>query len=259
MNMREDLVMGRTSIGLAEETVCSLVVAEADGTLNASCLVSFFRLGELVMRNTLWMASVVFLACSAVSFAAPVSIGDQSFEDAGLAAGGWSNTLSGGWTNPGSAGQSFVEYISGFSADGTHHLGIQDGGLVYQDVGSFQPNTVYTLTLNIGNRNNDWAEATNASTWEIQDTLGLVYATASLDALTIAQGTFSGDQWIEYTTPVSGGPTGAIRIALSTTGSGRAHWDNVRLDATLVPEPSTLALLVLGGGSLMMGRRRRRR
>ncbi len=212
------------------------------------------------MRNSLLMASVVFLSCSTVSFATPVTINNHSFETPDLSTGAtWTNTIT-DWTNTSAAGTSFIERIPGFSSDGAQHLGIQGGATVYQDVGLFADNTTYTMTVNIGNRNNNFTRIGNTSTWEILDTLGTVYASGVWDAEAgTADGTFGPDQSIVYSTPASGGPTGAIRLALRQVGEGRSHWDNVRLDYTAVPEPSTLALLALGGGSLMMGRRRRRR
>jgi len=48
----------------------------------------------------------------------------------------------------------------------------------------------------------------------------------------------------------------ALRIELTGPTGNQAHFDNVQLDATLVPEPATLSLLGLAAGGLLTRRRR---
>jgi hypothetical protein len=60
----------------------------------------------------------------------------------------------------------------------------------------------------------------------------------------------SGDAW-------AGKPIGVQLIAASGTGVGYWDLDNVRLEATVVPEPGTWALLGTGAGLLWVAGRRR--
>ena len=50
---------------------------------------------------------------------------------------------------------------------------------------------------------------------------------------------------------------GNLWISLQNSGAGRSHFDNVRLDAAVIPEPSGLFLLVLGIAGIAARRRRR--
>ena len=60
--------------------------------------------------------AIAWLATALVALAAPVAIGDHSFEGNSLSAGGWSNNLGPEWleTAGPNSGSGFEEWIPGF-------------------------------------------------------------------------------------------------------------------------------------------------
>jgi hypothetical protein len=224
------------------------------------------------------------LACvlimSAVVSAAPIAVVNHSFEDAGLAAGGWTDATPSGWQEsvPGSNG-SFSEAITGFAADGTQHQGINglqttiNGGIlpagsfeysVWQDLGvPLQPNTEYTLTVAIGNRNASFTIPDSVSVFALQAG-GADVLSDTFDASTIPESTFV-DQSLTYVTN-SSPPAGNLGIRLANLDLGlvaggaainaRSHFDNIRLDAVAIPEPTGLALVAIAFGFIGCIRRR---
>ncbi|MDA7649507.1 hypothetical protein N8580_04145 [Akkermansiaceae bacterium] len=64
--------------------------------------------------------TILFLLLAPFVHAAPLVIGDHSFEGNDLAAGGWSTAVGPEWS-----GSGFEEFITGFSAEGTDHLGME--------------------------------------------------------------------------------------------------------------------------------------
>ena len=167
-----------------------------------------------------------------------------------------------GWQPEGDGGN-FVEYIVDFSSDGNQHLGMAEGHETWQDLGiGLEANTVYTLTVNAGNRDDNFTPPGQASTFGLYvggaaGGGGTLLADGTFDAeANVADAAFSDDLSITYTT---GGTvdSGNLFISLRSTGAGRAHYDNVRLDATLIPEPSGLGLSLLAGLGLLGIRCRR--
>ncbi|MGC4013165.1 MAG: lamin tail domain-containing protein [Luteolibacter sp.] len=171
--------------------------------------------------------------------AAPVTIGDPSFEGNSLSAGGYSYNIGPEWT--GTSGQSssnaFEEYITGFAADGTDHLGMELSYDVWQDLGvTYQANTRYTLTVGCGNRSGN-TQPGNQSEYHLADSTGTIRATGLFNASTIPVSTFADAPALVFDTPNDPDAIGkTIRILLRARGTGRSHFDNIRLDAqTLVP------------------------
>ena len=193
--------------------------------------------------RTLSFLTLLFLPC--LSFAAPVAIGDASFEGNALAAGDWSNDLSPEWQETGgpSNAAGFEEYIAGFAAEGTDHVGMNSGHAIWQDLGeTYQANTIYTLTISAGNRSGQ-TNTGNQTTYSLANPGGTTFASAAFDASTIPAGTFSDAPDLVFDTnsnPAAVGQT--IRILLSGGGGGRSHFDNIRLDAT-AGEPDGSATL----------------
>ena len=139
------------------------------------------------------------------------------------------------------------------TGDGAQFAFINSGAAIYQDVGLLQPSTVYTLTIASGNRTtNDGSSSGSISLVNGTSDTGTVLSSL---AITPPTGTFA-----DFTTTFTTGASvvGDLTIVLNSTSSATAqiNFDNVRLDATPAPEPTSAALL-LGSGAMLMLRRRR--
>ena len=206
----------------------------------------------------------VFGALTGLSQAASVTIQNPGFEAPDLTAGGptWSNDLGtgGGWLNQDNStnsNQSFIEAIGGFSADGAQHIGMESAWGVGQDTGIvFQANTRYTLTVAVGNRNANFSPVGNISQYGLVDGIGGIHSSDFVDASTLPGSAFVDAPALVFDvsagSPLIGEP---VIIGLASAGAGRAHFDNIRLDASTIPEPTTGLLAGLAG--LMLLRRRR--
>jgi hypothetical protein len=198
------------------------------------------------MRIFLWaILSTALLASAWRSAAAAVGIGDYSFETNSLAAGQWAYDLGPEWQEAGGPanGNGFEEYIVGFVAHGTDHLGMVEGHDVWQDLSvAYQPNTRYTLTVATGNRNGSTTTG-NQSQYLLADSTGTVFATGVFDASTLPVQTFGDAPALEFDTQTMPTAVGrAIRIVLQARGSGRSHFDNIRLDAEPLAPNGTATL-----------------
>lgn len=223
-----------------------------------------------------------WLAGSSRALAEAVPVANHSFENAGLTAGGWSDCIDVAcgnpdpewWINPDTFGISntntaFAEVISGFAADGTHHVGI-DSDVVGLEVAQninlpVIPNAIYTLTVAVGNRNANFSPPNSLSQIALYAGNPATFGGTQLAATTFAAGAMLGpsqfaDVTLVYTTS-SVVPAGDMWISLQNVGAGRSHFDNVRLDVALIPEPSTLALAAIGATAIggVAWRRRRRK
>ncbi len=188
------------------------------------------------LRAVLFAAS---LALPRVALAEPVAIGDPSFEGNSLSPGQYSNNLGPEWqeTNGPNNPNAFEEYIVGFAADGTDHLGMSNNHNVWQDLGvTYQPNTRYTLTVAIGHRNGN-TQSGNQSQYRLADDTGTVYAEGIANAWSLPPQSFDDAPSLVFDTPSNPAAVGkTIRILLRARGGGRSHFDHIRLDAApLVP------------------------
>lgn len=185
------------------------------------------------MRERIWLAGWILSAAVAwTARSADVPVRDPSFETNSLSAGGWTTDLSPDWseTNGPNNGSGFEEYIAGFAADGTDHLGMELGHDVWQDLSvTYQANTVYTLTVAVGNRS-EFTASGNQSTYIVADSVGTIYATGITDASAVSVGSFADAPALTFNTaenPAAVGQT--IRILLQARGANRSHFDHVRL------------------------------
>ncbi len=133
--------------------------------------------------------------------------------------------------------------------------------------GNILPNTVYTLTVALGNPRNadDTAFGVPADITLSLLANGLVIPAASttITGTSIPNNTFT-DYSVSFTSPLSGGVDGeALNVQLFTSqpdGLNRQSlFDNIRINATVpVPEPSSIILCGLGAMGLFVTARRRR-
>lgn len=212
----------------------------------------------------LWIC-VSAMMCIGNVWAEPIAVSNASFELEALDPGGWTNALqpaaagepSSGWIgrNGGSDGGTFIEHISGFHADGNQHLGMQNNYYVFQNTGvPWEANTVYTLTVAIGNRNAGFSPEGALAI------IGLTTIDAAPDpdnrlADMNANEMIENDPWLAVAhelipPPMDEStfedavlifqtgdalPAGNVAIFLGDDAStGRAHFDHVRLETTPV-------------------------
>ena len=226
------------------------------------------------------LLSAAALITVSVAHANPVTVNNNSFQSQAQTAGqttiltpngptGWTgfNVGSGGNYDIGLSGENGSDYTSGplaAPASGSSYLwinrfngnGTQVAG-IYQDVGLLQADTTYTLTVAIGQRagtgpNGSWSPGV-ISLLNGTDNTGTVEATGGGLPSTP-------NSWQDYTASFSTGASvsGDLIIDLSVidAGSIQADFSNVSLDASPVPEPTTMALAGLGSLALIALRRK---
>ena len=125
---------------------------------------------------------------------------------------------------------------------------------------SLQANSVYTLTVGVGNRNTGFTptDGSQASTFGLYaggdaGDGGTLLAESTVDAGPLGESSFADFSLVYETTDAL--EAGDLFVSLRTTGGGRAHYDNVRLE--VIPEPTSLTLIGIAGLGLMSLRRRR--
>ncbi len=198
--------------------------------------------------------------------ATPITVVNHSFEIPTLADGGASDANAYGWGGyfPSTGGtilwnppESIFTGAAGngtpAGADGaniaTLYTGTTSGSyaVLQQKTGApWAANTVYTLTVAIGDRK-DFAA--------VPITIGFIDAATStwLSSVTVQPAELTNDAFVDksvtFSSPTAGGEGHILTINFIADADGVGSaiaLDNVRLDATVVPEPGTLALLSAG-------------
>lgn len=191
------------------------------------------------------LLTAILLVFSFRLLAVSVPVGDYSFETNNLAPGQWWYDLGPEWEESGGPvnGSGYEEYIVGFVSDGTDHLGMDQGHAVWQDLAaSYQANTRYTLTVAVGNRNG-LTQTGNQSQYLLADSLGNIFATGIYDASALPPQSFADAPPLVFDTPDNPAAVGrTIRILLMAGGSGRSHFDHIRLDAEPLTPSGTATL-----------------
>jgi hypothetical protein len=198
----------------------------------------------------------------------PVTVANFSFEQDVASPGETVPTVPSGWTAFNKAGSADIGSQWAGGVDYTTHTPVAApaagnqycyvnmfnpsvAGGIYQDVGALQANTVYTLTVAIGSRNDRINSPGIISLLNGSNNNGVVLAGGG--GLPTAQNT-----WRDYSiTFVSGASvSGDLTIALSADGNGttiQADFDNVRLTkAPITFTATTFGALKVSGGNLIL-------
>jgi hypothetical protein len=193
------------------------------------------------------------LTMGPLAWSAPMAVNNHSFESASYTgANSWTNNLEDTDANTtiewvgrdgSSSGLAFIERIGNFASQGAAHIGMESGYYIFQNTDvPWAPNTRYTLTVGVGNRNTGFTVAGNRSVIGLTDAVP-AYATAAeavandpqlsvsntaVNASTWPVSTFR-DQTVIFDTGDTA-PGGTVVIFAGSAGASRAHFDNFRLD-----------------------------
>lgn len=266
--------------------------------LEADCVVNKTVVNKTVVKAM----SRLFLNCAAALFfsilstassiASPILVSNYSFESPATTSLTHGNAP--GWTQLNNGGQGGVYNPYEYVSDDRFYIGANSTtdpanggsgflGIVGENVGySFNngpgggfrqtlaatvaADTVYTLTVSVGNRAQIHGEGPFAGSL-IELIAGNTVIASSTDNVGPTVGSFQDQVTISANSNTFADLIGdQITIMLLTTNALRSgiatDWDNVRLDAasqSTVPEPSTLILLAVGSVGFVINQHRRRR
>jgi hypothetical protein len=181
--------------------------------------------------------------------ASSVTVQNYSFEDEVLSPGGYTFEVQAWNLYTGTAGTEYYTGTGQFNvanplaapAQGNQAIFTHTGGMVYQDVGALLPNTLYTLTVAVGNRK-DQGDGLNGGTISLFN--GIDPSATLLvvsDPFSAPAGEFRN---LQITFQTGDSVSGDLTIAMQQTLGNNTAFDNVRLDAVAVPEPSSWALII---------------
>ena len=152
------------------------------------------------------------------------------------------------WTTPWWTGSN-VGYMQNYAT------GTTSGGLTQTLSTTYQADTVYTLTVDIGRRQFQIAGSSFGYALELWAGSTLV-GTAS--HLNLPLNSFGTDSLTATVATGSAAIGQNIEVRLLSNGVfSEAYFDNIRLDATAAPEPGTCALLGIAFSALALLRHRR--
>lgn len=213
--------------------------------------------------------------------AVSVPVANHSFESPNVM-GGWQDGVPDSWLAGGGLSGRWVENNAsiGFTGgDGSQHAALDtNGGYIYQDLGvAFAANTKYTIDLASAHRDghthgilefglfSNAAIGTDVGTPGFMDIQGVwnganpdgdnMWNTFRDASLLNTIGTGSLGKVFKYTTGAVA-PAGNVVVFIRDMSGGRETFDNIRLDATPIPEPASVVFVAVAIGSLLaVGRR----
>ena len=188
-----------------------------------------------------------------VSQAALLTINNASFEDDLVNPGGWNYDV-GSWDESIVSGAGTWEPATGYFdsiPDGDQVAYINNGFLTQSLSDVLTANTQYTLDVDIG-----WRDHYSSSPDFIVELLAGNNVLAFDNSTLLNKGSWE-TSTLSYFASSSDAYLGQnLGIRLTKTGSNQTNFDNVRIDAASVPEPSILALMGLGIFGLGLSRRK---
>ncbi|MCC6240083.1 MAG: PEP-CTERM sorting domain-containing protein [Phycisphaerales bacterium] len=216
-----------------------------------------FRSGLALSGLSALALGAVIFGTGAAAHAAPITIGNHSFEDSPRVARMVTSTDT--WTED--AGQVYIS-----NGEVAPINGYQDGATAVWMHGSFLSQFSQTLSASVDTSktyelkflvgSDTGANPTaGANDYEVRLYAGgnLVATYAELAKDVPYQELL--DRTLSYTPAISDSGALKIEVALTSSGSGRSViFDNFRLNE--IPEPASLSMLGLGVGALLMRRRR---
>ena len=220
--------------------------------------------GRYCSTTAAWMALLLAGATvlATTANATPITVDNFSFELPDVNGNSLASDITPipGWTaaNPPAAG---VRDTSGGPSDGNQWAYIGNGNSLYQrpesNTTTFLSNTTYTLTVDVVG--NGGAPSSPGYSVAIVDPSDNVL---NLGGTGIANDWTSPSSWTTVVVTYSTGPSSplagqALRIRLAQTSGIQLFFDNVRLDAVTVPEPTSFSILGLGVVGLLRIARRR--
>ena len=214
-------------------------------------------------------AAIVSSLFSSTASAVPITVVNPSFEIDNPGPGGASSGPTFGWSGVGHLDRTAAPFntVIDPTPDGAdaERLGWSNGGSPTQVLSALlAANTIYTLTVDIGDRT-DLAFAGA----QLRLGTGAVVGSNLLPAVVVANttptnGAGPNDGWQTWQSTFTTGAAPVnlgqpLRIELFNPGTIQTLYDNVRLDATAVPEPATSILCAFAVGAVLCKRRRTRR
>jgi len=193
-----------------------------------------------------------------ISHASLLTVGDPSFEGTVLSSGGFTSGVytANSWNSNANAGifrPTSSSYPSGVP-DGVNIAYSSSAAVIDQVLSAtLTANTTYTLSINVGSR----FDTPHNDGYTIQLLAGGVLLSGTTNFPVPTDGAFVLATTV-YTTGTSNPQLGqALEIKMFSAATGQTSFDNVKLDATTVPEPASFLLFgltAIGAGFFRMRR-----